>query len=209
MNHFFFLITIIFSAFFSQVAIGQQTAKIHGKQYEAIWNQEQRMITVVRESKDTILNILSDNFVGVEFRDFNKDGHKDIFLEWGGNMPDRYSLYLFIPSSGRFKEIENFSEFPAAKTLTGTKYYYSYYKAGCADHAWGSHLFYIKNFKIITIGNIKGDGCGIDDGINIYKVKNAKKTLLRTLPLDTIDKYKDYKWGFIKQYWTTNYKKFV
>jgi hypothetical protein len=35
------------------------------------------------------------------------------------------------------------------------------------------------------------------------------KELVKTLPLNTIEKYKDYKWGFIKQFWTKNYSSFL
>jgi hypothetical protein len=38
---------------------------------------------------------------------------------------------------------------------------------------------------------------------------SARKKLLTTLPLNTIERYKEKKWGFIKQYWARNYKKFI
>ncbi|GAA4753078.1 hypothetical protein GCM10023229_37640 [Flavisolibacter ginsenosidimutans] len=65
------------------------------------------------------------------------------------------------------------------------------------------------NYKAIKIGYINGEGCGIDDGIFIYRLSGDKKKLIRRLPLDIIGDYKDYKWGFLKQYWTKNYPRFL
>jgi hypothetical protein len=183
-----------------------KTALINGKRY--IGHFDYSNFYVLNSKQDTILNFSNENLVGFEFKDFNKDGNQDIFLEWGGNMPDRYSLYVFVSLTGGFKELQHFSDFPSAASIKGTKYYYSYYRAGCADNAWGSHLFYVKNYKAIKVGNIKGEGCGIKDGIYIYKVSGDMKELVKTLPLNTIEKYKDYKWGFIKQFWTKNYSSF-
>jgi hypothetical protein len=185
----------------------KKTALIYGSRY--VGHFDYSHFYVLNSRQDTILNLPSEDFVGFEFKDFNKDGFKDIYLEWGGNMPDRYSVYVFVSSTGTFKELYNFSDFPAAASIEGTKYYYSYYRAGCADNAWGSHLFYIKDYKAIKVGNIKGEGCGIKDGIYIYKVSGEKKNLVKTLPLNMIEKYKDFKWGFIKQFWTKNYSRFL
>src|ERR1700712_4744625 len=73
--------------------------------------------------KDTILTLPQDNYVDFKFQDFNEDGYKDIYLEWGGNMPERFDLYEFIPSTNKFEKIKNFSDFPSAKRIRGTKYY--------------------------------------------------------------------------------------
>ena len=78
---------------------------------------------------------------------------------------------------------------------------------------WDSDLFYIDNFKAIRIGNIAGRQCdnrdGEKDAVYIHKVYGDKEKLFKTLPIDTIGKYKDFKWGFIKEYWTKNYKLFL
>ena len=65
----------------------------------------------------------------------------------------------------------NFSDFPAATPINGSGYYYSYYRNGCADNAWGSHLFRIEKDTAIKVAHIKGDGCGIKDGIFIEIAK--------------------------------------
>jgi hypothetical protein len=184
-----------------------QTALIKGKRYTG---QIGRLgFYLITQKRDTVLSLPQADFFGFTFKDFNLDGYKDIYLEWGGNMPDRYSLYLFVPAKGKFKELIGFSDVPSAKPIKGTMYYYSYYPSGCADMAWGSDLFYVKDYRVIKLGNIKGDGCGIKDGISIFRVSNEKKILIKTLPLTTIDRYKDNKWGYIKQYWTKNYSKFI
>jgi hypothetical protein len=180
---------------------------INGKHYKGLLDRWGFYLFGAKE--DTILNLPGDDFVSFEFKDFNKDGYKDIFLEWGGNIPERFSLYVFVSSTGKFKELHNFSDFPAAAPVEGTRYYYSYYRAGCADNAWGSHLFYIKNNNAIKVGNIRGEGCGIKEGIYIYKLSGNKKELVKTLPLNVIEKYKDYKWGFIRQFWSKNYSTFL
>jgi hypothetical protein len=187
-------------------AQNRQTATISGKRYRG--QLDQWGFYVTKSKYDTVLN-LEDSYFDFQFKDFNKDGFKDIFLDWGGNIPDRYTLYLFIPLTGKFKEVKNFSDFPLAKPLPGTHYYYSYNSSGCADDAWISHLFYIKNYSAIEVGEIIGDGCGIDDHIDIFKVVNNKESLIKRLPLNTIEKYKDNKWGFIKAYWLKNYRKFI
>lgn len=77
---------------------------------------------------------------------------------------------------------------------------------------WDSDLFNIQNFKAVRIGNISGRECensGIKDGVYINTVRGEKKTLVKTLPASTLAKYKDHKWGFIKDYWTRNYKQFL
>ena len=157
---------------------------------------------------DTILSLPQESYLDFKFQDFNHDGFKDIYLDWGGNTPEKYSLFVFIPFTGKFKEIQNFSDYPDAKLIKGTKYYYSYSKGGCADNTWDSDLFYIKNSSAIKIGSIHGEGCGIKDGIYIHKVKAGKEKLIETIPLNTNKKYKHYKWRFIKQYWTKNDSKF-
>ena len=67
----------------------------------------------------------------------------------------------------------------------------------------------IKNFKAIKVASIIGNGCEDEfDGIFIYKFKEDNKNLKEKLPIGRIQKYKSYKWEFIKQYWTKNYLKF-
>jgi hypothetical protein len=184
-----------------------QTAMIGGKRYTG--HLDQFGFFLLTQKGDTILSLPQESYFEYKFKDFNQDGYKDIYLDWGGNSVDKYSLYVFVPATKKFKEIKNFSDFPAATQIKGTNYYYSYSKAGCADNTWISDLFYIKNWTAINIGYINGEGCGIKDGIYIYNVKAGKKKLIKTMPLNTIEKYKEKKWGFIQDYWTKNFQSFL
>jgi hypothetical protein len=184
-----------------------QTTIIGGKHY--IGQLDQFGFLLLTEKGDTVLSLPQKSYFAFKFKDFNRDGYSDIYLDWGGNSVEKYSLYVFVPTTKKFREISHFSDFPAAIQIKGTKYYYSYSKAGCADNTWISNLFYIQNTTAISVGYINGDGCGIKDGIYIYKVKAGKKNLIRTMPLNTIEKYKQKKWGFIKDYWTKNFQKFL
>ncbi len=186
-----------------------KTSTVGGKRYSGYLSQQG--FYLIKSRKDTVLQLkqAQADYFDFHFKDFNKDGYEDIYLEWSGNIPERYSRYLFVPSKGKFKELKNFSNFPSTQPLAGTHYYYSYFPSGCANDAWGSYLFYIKDYSAIKMAKIKGDGCGIDDGISIFKVINNKESLIKRLPLNTINKYRDRKWGFIKSYWQKNYRIFV
>jgi len=145
------------------------TTIIQSTKYTGLLNS--KGFFLLNSKLDTVLKHGGDYFDFI-FRDFNKDGFKDIFLDHGGNTPDRYSLLVYLPSSKRFKEIKDFEHFPAPEHINGTNYYYSYHKSGCADMNWDSDLFYINNFTAIRIGNISGRECnnsGIKDAIYIQK----------------------------------------
>jgi hypothetical protein len=206
--NFRFLIRILAVLFFPGTLNAQQvkTAIIDGKHYTGHlgWFN----FYLLTQKGDTVLNV-HESFFAFKFEDFNHDGYKDIYLDWGGNSAEKYSLYVFVPFSKKFKELKNFSDFPDAKPLKGTKYYYSYSKAGCADNTWISRLFFIENMTAVQLGLINGEGCGIKDGVYIYQVRAGKKTLFKTLPLSIITKYPDRKFGFIKEYWRKNYKAFL
>jgi hypothetical protein len=76
---------------------------------------------------------------------------------------------------------------------------------------WMSNLFYIEDFTAIRIGNIAGYECenqGIKDGIYIYQTRGEEKKLIEQKPIQTIERFKSYKWGFIRDYWTKNYRQF-
>ncbi len=184
-----------------------KTLSIVGKQY--IGHLDQWGFCLTEPRGDTILNLPQSDYFDFKSEDFNKDGFKDLYLELGGNMPERYALYLFVLSTGKFKELKNFSDFPSAQLVPGTTCYYSYYRSGCADNAWGSYLFYIRDYTAVKAGKIKGEGCGIDDRIDIFKVVHNRESFIMRLPLNTVEKYRDNKWGFIKSYWLKNYEKFL
>ena len=166
---------------------------------------------VLNEKGDTVFKApdLSPDF---KFADFNNDSFEDIRIYYMTNVPDIQDLLLYDRNTGMFRLVENFTDYPSPEPIKGTKYYYSYHRSGCADMNWDSDLFYINNFKTVRIGNISGRECGnsgIKDGIYISKIEDEKERLLATSPIKIIDQYKEYKWGFIKSYWTKNYRKFL
>jgi hypothetical protein len=186
------------------------TAKVAGKDYIAFLKDQ--TFYLLNSKGDTLIE-KADYYFDAEFKDFNKDGHQDVILHYSSNTSMVLDLFIYVPTIGKFKEVKNFRDFPAPEPIKRTKYYYSYHKSGCADANWDSDLFYIEKFKAVRIGNISGRQCdnrdGVKDAVYIHKVSNNKEKLFRTLPIDTIGKYKDYKWGFIQEYWTKNYKLFM
>jgi hypothetical protein len=189
---------------------GIDTATVAGKKYIGFFNDG--IYYLLNAKGDTLLK-KQDYYINGEFKDFNQDGYKDVILHYSSNAPLVLDLFLYVPALKKFKEVQDFRKFPAPRRITGTKYYYSYHKSGCADLNWDSDLFYIENFKAIRIGNISGNGChkagDKKGGIFISKVQSSKKMLVKTFPIETIGNYKDYKWGFIYEYWTKNYKFFI
>jgi hypothetical protein len=186
------------------------SARILGERYLAIYKTNDTLY-VLNAKSDTILKApdLHPNF---EFDDFNGDGLKDIRIHYLSNVPAVQDLLLFDKSKKNFVLVNDFSKYPDPNPLKGTKYYYSYHRSGCADMNWDSDLFYINNFKVVRIGNVVGYECenrDIKDGIYIHKIKGDKEILFQRKPIETIQKFKEYKWGFIKDYWTKNYKLFM
>ena len=165
---------------------------------------------VINSKRDTVFRDSVYCYEAV-FDDFDKDGYKDIKVKYVTNVPDIEDLLLYDKREKTFKKVVGFDEFPAAVKIAGTKYYYSYHRSGCADMTWTSDLFYIKNFKSVKVGTIWGRECGnrdIKDGVYIYKIVAGKEIKIKQLNIKIIYKYKDYKWGFIKNYWYENYKLF-
>lgn len=163
------------------------------------------------DARNKMVIFQSGDYFTWELKDFNGDGNKDIFLDKGGNTPERFDLLLYV-SHNHFKQIEDFDKFPSPVHIKGTRFYYSYHKSGCADQNWDSDLFYIQGFKAVRLGNVSGNNCnnsGIKDGVYINKIKGEKKILIKTLPVNILAKFKNHKWGFIEHYWTTNYKNFL
>src|SRR5688572_19842990 len=87
---------------------------------------------LLNSRSDTLLTQPGDYF-SWHSQDFDKDGYNDIFLDKGGNTPERFDLLLYIPSAKIYKKIKDFDAFPAPIKIGVTKYYYSYRKSGCAD----------------------------------------------------------------------------
>jgi hypothetical protein len=116
---------------------------------------------------------------------------------------------LFDEPSNTFRLVEDFQSYPAPKKIKGSRYYYSYHRSGCADSNWDSDLFYIENFKIIRIANIRGIGCEGEgkNGIFIFKLKRGKKELVKEIVRKP--GYYDDKWAFIDEYWKGQYQYFA
>lgn len=188
------------------------SAEINGEKYTAYAKTHYSFM--IKDSKGQIIYNFPkshNEMSGFEFDDFNKDSYKDIRIRYMTNVPGIQDILLFDINRMNFVNIQGLSKFPDPQKILGTKYYYSYHRSGCADNNWDSDLFYIDNFTTFRIGNISGLGCkDSKDGKGIYisKIIGEKGTLLKTLPISTIDNYKDYKWGFIKDYWTKNYLDF-
>ena len=190
----------------SAYAISTETVK--GKKYVGFLTDRGFFLT---DSKKQVIVFQPGDYFTWEFKDLDGDGREDIFLDLGGNTPERYDLLLGI-SAENYRKIEGFDLFPAPIPINGTKYYYSYHKSGCADMNWGSDLFFLRNFKAVRIGSIAGYQCedsGIKDGLYIYKYTGTSKKLQQTLQIQTLKKYKDFKWGFIAEFWTRNWKRFA
>jgi len=185
------------------------TIRIKGKLYTGIL----RMDTFcLQDNKGHVLLRQRGDYFGFEFKDFNKDGYKDIELTLSGNTPEVLDLFLFIPSAQKFQRIRDFDYFPSPQRINGTHYFYSYHKSGCADMDWDSDLFYIHNGKAVALGNISGRGCEIRlerQKIYIRCIRKGTKRLINILPMRQVQKYHDGKWGFIAAYWTKNYKRFI
>ncbi len=186
------------------------TTEILGVTYFAYYLDTDSFV-IINQDKDTVF---ADNelYPAFEFEDFDKDGYDDIIVHYMSNTPSVQDLILFDVTSISFRRVENFSSYPEPIKILNTKYYYSYHRSGCADMNWDSDLFYIKDFKTVRIGNISGRQCNdrdVKDGIYIHKVQGDKETIYTSLPIEILGNYKDYKWGFIKEYWTLNYTKFI
>lgn len=186
-----------------------------GVKYKAVFvddGDDNTEFMIIRELSDTIYRD-SVTGPGFYFEDFDKDGNDDIFVGYLGNITVE-DLFLFEKKSKKFIQVEDFISYPQYTQIGNTKYYYSYHRSGCADYNWDSDLFYIDNYKAIKRGNISGIGCDYEDneeelGIFIYKVRGEETKLVEKVDIDTIGSYKDYKWGFIEEYWTKKYLNFV
>lgn len=167
---------------------------------------------VLNNKKDTLFR-QQELHPDFEFIDFNFDGCNDILINWTSGVPDTKSLILFDKISYDFKQVENFENYPAPNRLSQTDIFYSYVRSGCGDLNWTSELFKVENFAVKKLGYIYAYGCDKNQGysgININKVtQDEKQVLLEKKPIEILENYKDYKWGFIEKYWTSNYKKFL
>lgn len=188
-------------------------AIVDGIAYKAIVNKDASVSIVSGGGKSKRIVRLHLDYSTVrsfKFKDFNGDGFKDIFIQLFSNLPGDCDLYLYNPSRKVFTHVTDIGRYPSAIKIRGTKYYYSYHHSGCADEDWDSDLFFIKDYKIIRIGNISGNACDLSDpGTFIYRESVDDHKLIKRYNINVIEKYKGYKWEFIDRYWKKNYQKFI
>ena len=175
----------------------------------SVFYRDNFMLYVVKE-KDTLIKTGCNN--GFDFEDFNLDGFNDIIIPYLTNVGGIQDVLQFDPNRKQFIRIDNLSKYPMPIRITNN-IFYSYQRAGCADNYWISNLFKVEDFRTFCLGEIWGQGCEPEEKkIDIFKVSSddcKNKQLIKTLPLDTIYKFQDTKWGFIKYYWTNNYSEFI
>jgi hypothetical protein len=160
-------------------------------------------------SIDTIITL---GLFDMRFTDINKDKIPELLVVHGGNN-FVYELYMINAKAQTYKPVNQFDLYPEAKQLDVDKScYYSYHRAGCADMVWVSDLFKIVNNKTVLLGTIKGECCGSESGqqdrIVVLKKYPDKFVEINSFNCTEIEKYDDTKWGFIKEYWNNNIKKF-
>lgn len=134
----------------------------------------------------------------ISFVDKNFDGYKDLILTLAGNR-EWDEVFLYEPEIDSLIEIPSFFDYPDTKQAGNSNFLYSYKATGCADSCWISNLIRIENFKVVEYGEIYGDGCSELENKITVTFNNDSTT--KTIPYTEIDKYEDYKWGFIKEYW--------
>lgn len=175
--------------------------------------QGTRLQSLTTLSGDTILKD-AGYYLNLTFIDINADGYKDIQVFVVSNTPNQCENYLFDREKNIFRLLQNCDS--DIRLVKGTKYYYSYNSAGCADMNWESYLSKIEGFKLVPAGYIHGRGCNFDvkknpQEILIYKITNPvtkTKLLLRKLPYSKhIPTFGD-KWIFIANYWQKNWQTF-
>ncbi len=172
---------------------------------------ETKNFALLINSKTDTLTIEGVNG-NIEILKFDNDDFFDVIFSYIGNLYIA-DLFLYDNKSKTYKQVDGFREVSDSKKLTSnSRYYYSYHRTGCADMNWISNLFYIENFKVYQIGEIYGKGCENEVSkkeIEISKIVTLdKQFIIERLPIVTIEAYKDYKWGFIKDYWNKNVEKF-
>lgn len=210
---FVILVHFVFSAFGQEQNVDSQILHIDrtiidGKPYSAVYLSNETFY-IFNSDGDTIFRA-GDYFWNFEFIDFNEDGRDDIIFHHFGNVPTQ-DLLLYNPKDAVFVPVKNFSEFPEPVRVEETKYYFSYHRSGCADMNWDSDLFYFMEYSVERVGNISGRGCddvGQLKSIDIFKFRNDSVTLIESFAYDTIEFYKNHKWGFIEDYWKNNYLNF-
>jgi hypothetical protein len=200
-----------------------QSAKTLKQTKDTLILNHQKFVRTFKDKKLQSLTTLSgdavlkngDYYSNVEFVDINADGYKDIRAFVFSNTPNQCENYLYDKVNKTFRQIEACNL--DIQLIKGTKFYYSYNRAGCADMNWESYLSKIENFKLVSLGYIYGQGCDFQikenpQEIKIYKITNPdkeEKVLFKKLPYrQYIPKFED-KWDFIENYWKKNWQTFA
>lgn len=172
--------------------------------------RDQNLQSLTTLSGDTILKDVG-YYADIKFIDINADGYTDIRAFVVSNTPNQCENYLFDKGKKIFRLLQNCDL--DIRLVKGTKYYYSYNRAGCADLNWESYLSKIENFKLVPVGYIYGQACDFDfkenpQQIFIYKITNPAsetKLLIRKLPYSKYIPTFGEKWDFIESYWQKNW----
>lgn len=141
--------------------------------------------------------------------DVNNDRFSDLLVGFRG-YPGRKHLYLFDPDKNKFVEVEGYENYPEPKPVkSSSKYYYSYSRSGCDGKVWNSDLFYINGHNVEVVGNIKGNGCGGLDDIQVLRIGPDDKKMIANLSLhESLLPFDNGKYGFLEDYWAQNLEKF-
>ena len=209
----FIAATLLNSAAFAQSVVWDTTFAVKSAEFQIIAGRDQNEDVyshLIKNQSDTTTVIGAAG--GIEVRDFNLDGYSDVFFSYLGNVLV-YDLFLFDDQQESFRKVDGFENVSYSKPVDGhSDIYYSYQRAGCADANWISWLFEIRDYKVHELGEIEGNGCesgGQSQGITVYKIVTLDKIFpIDNFPIDTIEGYDEYKWGFIADYWKNNLGKF-
>jgi hypothetical protein len=217
------LLLLIYFVLFFGVSYAQRDKPNFLKQTkDTLILNNQRLVRTLRDQKLQSLTTLSGDTIlkdvgyysEIKFIDINADGYTDIRAFVVSNTPNQCENYLFDKEKMVFRLLQNCDL--DIRLVKGTKYYYSYNRAGCADLNWESYLSKIENFKLVPIGYIYGQGCDFDVKENpqqmlIYKITNPAtetKLLIRKLPYSKYIPTFGEKWNFIGSYWQKNWQTF-
>lgn len=185
---------------FDTVSVLREHYRIFGTKNSGVYVLNTRGDTVIHDK---------DLYFDFELNDVNGDNLDDIVVHRISSISGLTYLLLFDATHRSFHRVKNFEKFPMPTPIPGTHYFYSYHRSGCADAYWDSDLFYLQDYEAIQLGNISGNACEGDLGIVVSKVTNGEKLIIDTFDLDTLETYRDYKWGFIADYWQRHSHKFI
>lgn len=177
------------------------------QQFDSIANSYQLKLMCYNSNEITekIIDTLELGIlVDFKFIDKNIDGNKDLMLTIGGNRAFDL-LYVFDQTENTLVKITNFINYPQTEQIGDTKFLFSYIAQGCADYVWKSSLIAIENFKVAEYGFIYGNGCEVQEKDNYIIINYKKEQKIKYA--ETLQKYKNGKFDFIKQYWNNEIDK--